>query len=307
MSSATNVNTGIVVSEYIICIMDVQYNTACYRFETVNFDRGIYDDFVDCTYIIHLEGNGRDVRMREEIGRIPTTKIIHILNNAGYKQCEKRLIDQAPYQDLTDAFLQCFKHAKENAYGNILIFEDDFILSPKIRDPLHINRVGSFVKSRKDEEFVYLIGALPIAVFPTAQAHTYRACKTFCMHSVIYSEKLIQQWDKIATDHKHWDAIINSHVRNRYIYGEPLCYQTFPETENKRTWAEKDGAPFISWIKNAFIRAFDMDKDPNNGFAFLYFFAKFWPILIVLSILVVLLVAAGSEERATRRLSSRRR
>lgn len=273
------------MSIYDIGQMDIQRNTKCYQFERLAFNSGIYDEFVDCTYIIHLEGNGRDARMREEIRRIPTTKRVIIVKNKGYKKCEKQLIEQAPYQDLTDAFLQCFKHAKDNGYGNILIFEDDFILSPKMRDPSHINRVGRFVTSRKDEEFVYFIGALPLAVVPTTDLHTYRALKTFCMHSIIYSEKLIRRYETLMIDHKHWDVIIDNNVRNRYIYGEPLCYQTFPETENKKTWAEKDGLPFISWAKNGFIRMFGMDADPTAGFAFLYFLAKFWLLLIVLVVL----------------------
>jgi len=266
----------------------------------MSFERGIYDDFVDCTYIIHLEGNGREERMRKEINRIPTTKTVIIVKNKGYKKCKKQLIDQAPYQDLTDAFLQCFKHAKDNGYGHILIFEDDFILSPKIQVPKHINRVGRFIKSRKNEEFVYLIGALPITLLPTTDLYSYRALKSLCMHSIIYSERLIQRWATLATDLKHWDVIIEQNVPNRYIYCEPLCYQTFPETENKQTWAEKDGLPFISYVKIQFIRIFGMDSDPIAGFGFLYFLAKFWIVLIAFFILAVLLVVPTKFVRMAR-------
>lgn len=266
--------------------MDINYNTKCYQFEKIVFNEGIYDDFVDCTYIIHLEGNGRSERIRDEINKIPTTKNVIIVKNKGYKKCEKQLIDQAPYQDLTDAFLQCFKHAYENNYGNILIFEDDFILSPKIKEPEHIHRIQRFVKSQKDTEFLYFIGAIPIVMVPTNDLYTYIALKTVCMHSVIYSAKLIKQLNNLPTYHKHWDVIMEKYVTNRYIYCEPLCYQTFPETENKKTWGEKDNQ-FIVGLKNWFIKSFGMDTDPVYGFAFFYFIAKLWIILLCLFIIYI--------------------
>ena len=274
--------------------MNVPQNTACYRFETILFERGVYDEFVDCTYIIHLEGNGRKERFLKEIRETPMTRTTIILNNQGYKKCKKTLIDQAPYNDMTDAFLQCFKHAKESGYKNILVLEDDFIFDSKIRDPVNVNRVSRFVRSKAGEEFVYFIGALPLVLLPTMDFHSYRAVKTQTMHSIIYSEKLIQRWETLNLEAKHWDVIIDQNVANRYIYEKPLCYQTFPETENRKTWSEKDGGPLIGQIKNWFIRVFRMDVDPKDGFAFLYFFAKFLVVGVVFLLAFFLVLGFGT-------------
>lgn len=281
--------------------MDVGKNTKCYRFESMSFEHGIYDDFVDCTYIIHLEGNGRKERVLKEIRKTPITRTTIILNNKGYRGCEKTLIEQAPYNDLTDAFLQCFKHAKENGHKNILVLEDDFIFDAKIKDPENINRVSRFVQSKAGEEFVYFIGAMPIVLFPTSDFHNYRAVKTMTTHSIIYSEKLIQRWETLNLEHKHWDVIIDKNVPNRYIFEKPLCYQTFPETENKKTWSEKDFSPVIGWFKNGFIRAFGMDVDPVAGFAFAYAFAKMLPWILV-AFVVVLVGRVFYKMPAVRRL-----
>jgi hypothetical protein len=95
------------------------------------------------------------------------------------------------------------------------------------------------------------------------------------MHSVIYSEKIIQNYEKLDLSYKHWDVIIEKNIKNKYAYYLPLCYQLFPETENKQAWSEKDNNDIISKIKNIVIQFFKMNKTPYNGFMFCYFFAYF--------------------------------
>jgi hypothetical protein len=236
----------------------------------MDFDHGVLDGVVDCTYVIHLEGNGRLEHIHAEINRIPTTKKVFVVKNKGYKKCEKKLIDQAPYQDLTDAFLQCLKHAKSKRYQNVLILEDDFILDDKLKDPKHVANIERFIRGNQDKAFVYFIGVLPIVAYPTADITTYRTLKSLTMHSVIYSEKAIQQYDTLALEYKHWDVIVDKSIRYKYMYYTPLCYQTFPQTENRKSWGEKDGTTLIKTIKDGYIRAFGMDESPKMGFVFLY-------------------------------------
>lgn len=250
--------------------MDIDSNTKCYEFQSMDFDHGVLDGVVDCTYVIHLEGNGRLEHIHAEINRIPTTKKVFVVKNKGYKKCEKKLIDQAPYQDLTDAFLQCLKHAKSKRYQNVLILEDDFILDDKLKDPKHVANIERFIRGNQDKAFVYFIGVLPIVAYPTADITTYRTLKSLTMHSVIYSEKAIQQYDTLALEYKHWDVIVDKSIRYKYMYYTPLCYQTFPQTENRKSWGEKDGTTLIKTIKDGYIRAFGMDESPKMGFVFLY-------------------------------------
>jgi hypothetical protein len=118
--------------------MDINNNTYCYHFTEINFKSGVFDETIDCTYIIHLIDNGRLQHIYSEINKISTTKKIIILMNKGYKKCKKKLIEQQTYQDLTDAFLQCLKHAKSKGHKNILILEDDFIFDNKLMNKHHI-------------------------------------------------------------------------------------------------------------------------------------------------------------------------
>jgi len=267
--------------------MDINNNTYCYHFTEINFESGVFDETIDCTYIIHLIDNGRLQHIYSEINKISTTKKIIIVMNKGYKKCKKKLIEQQTYQDLTDAFLQCLKDAKSKGYKNILILEDDFIFDNKLMNKHHINNINNFIKTKNDE-YVYFIGFIPIIIYPTIDLHTINVVKSLTMHSVIYSEKLIQNYEKLDLSYKHWDVIIEKNIKNKYAYYIPLCYQLFPETENKKTWSEKDNNDIVNKIKNIVIQFFNMDKTPYNGFMFCYFFAYFLFVFFFIFILCLI-------------------
>ena len=268
--------------------MDIDFNTKCYNFKKITFENGLFDKTIDCTYIVHLVNNGRIDHVYSEINRIKPTKNIFILFNKGFENCNKKLIEQVSYQDLSDAFLQCFKHANNNNYKNILILEDDFIFNNEIMNKEHINNINHFLESNKDNEFVYYLGLIPILLFPTSDFNTYRSIKSLTMHSVIYSHKCIKKINNFKLKYKHWDVIIEKNINNRYFYYKPLCYQTFPETENKKSWHEKDGNIYFTKLKNFVIKQLNLDNEPEPGFSLLYFFSKLLFVLLLLIFFYIL-------------------
>lgn len=263
--------------------MDIENNSKCFTFESLHFEKGIFDDSIECAYVIHLLNNGRLQHIYDEIKNIIPSKNIIIAKNLGYKKCNKKLIDNAPYQDLTDAFLQCFSHAKKNGFKNIMILEDDFIFNRNITQS-DIDKITNFVKLNKDEEYVLNLGAIPVAIYPSIYSGMYRTIKNFGMHCNIYSEKLINKMDNLDVTAKHWDVIIEQNVNMRYMFYKPLCYQTFPETENKKTWSEKNETSIIGYLKNGVINVLGLDKTPEPGFTILYWIAKllFWCIIFII-------------------------
>lgn len=268
--------------------MNLDYNSKCFTFETQNLQKGLFDDVIDCTYVIHLLQNGRLDHIYDEIKRTIPTKTVVVVKNLGYKKCNKKLIDQAPYQDLTDAFLQCFSHAKQNGHKTIMIIEDDFIFRPDISQS-DIDKVTNFIKEKRDEEMIFNLGAIPVIMFPIGYKGIYKSPKTFGMQCCVYSEKTIKKMlEKMEVEDKHWDIITDNKIQNHYIFYKPLCYQTFPETENKKTWSEKDGTPIIGQIKDGVIRGLNLHETPEPGFAILYFLAKlwFWTIVMLLFFII---------------------
>jgi hypothetical protein len=266
--------------------MDVDFNTKCYTFKHIEYQSGLLDETVDCTYVIHLENNGRLEHILSELETFKPTKRCCIVFNKGFKKCNKRLIEQASYQDLTDAFLQCFKHARMNGYKNILILEDDFIFSKEILQEHHRSHIHRFLKANAHTEFVYYLGLIPIIAYPTTDLYTYNSIRGLCAHAAIYSEKCIQMYSKLPTDYTDWDINIERYIKNRYFYYKPLCYQTWPETENKTTWHKKDGI-LLATIKYNIINLLNLHKAPEPGFTVLYSFAKCLALLAVISIGII--------------------
>jgi len=250
---------------------------------------GILDDSIDATYIIHLKDNGRLEHIQEQLKEYHPTKIVYIAFNKGFKKCEKKLIEQVSYQDLTDAFLQCFKHANQNNYNNVLILEDDFIFSPNIKKPENIQSINDFLNEKKNEEFIYYLGCNPILVLPcSTDLKHYKSYKSCSTHATVYSKKA--RTKELNLNLKHWDVIIENGIPNKYLYYMPVCYQTYPDTENKKTWSEKDNIA-IGYAKNKIITVLNLDKTPEPGFSIIYFFAKFIiPFLLLFSIGMILFV-----------------
>jgi hypothetical protein len=99
----------------------------------------------------------------------------------------------------------------------------------------------------------------------------------------------VENMDTFPLEEKHWDIIAKKSGAKEYLYYRPLCYQTFPETENKQVWNEKDSNQFVSFIKNTYIHRMHLDESPEPGTTTLYQFAKgvtlvlfFLPFLLVL-------------------------
>jgi hypothetical protein len=268
--------------------MDIDFNTKCYTIEKKTYQKGIFDESVDATYIIHLKDNGRYPHISEQLQNFQPTKKVYIVLNEGFKNCNKKLIEQISYQDLTDAFLQCFTHADDKGYNNILILEDDFIFSEELKkDKSHIYNINQFLlKQPKNESFIYYLGCNPILIRPATSCFShYRSYKSCSTHAIIYSKAA--RSTPLNLDLKHWDTIVEAGIPNRYLYCKPLCYQTYPDTENKQTWSEKDNI-FIGYLKNQVIQCLNLDKQPEPGFTILYLIAKILNILVLLVILAII-------------------
>ena len=161
-------------------------NIDCYTFKKIIFSDGIFNDSIDATYIIHLEGNGRLKSIEDQLTNYHPTNSVYILFNKGYKKCTKTLVKQNSEQDLNDAFLQIFKDANTKEYSNILILEDDFIFSPEIKNITNINNINTFLINNKDTSFNYQLGTVPLISF-LYNSYTYRTI-SMGMHASVYSK-----------------------------------------------------------------------------------------------------------------------
>ena len=264
----------------------MEENKQCYEYKKIVFNDGFLNNSVDATYIINLKGNGRYTDVEKQLSTFHPTDIVYILINQGYKKCEKTLNHQHPAYDLTDAFLQIFKHSLDQGYRNILILEDDFVFADKIREPDVYNDLNDFLNKKNNDNFVYYLGCVPYiqTIGFTNHNQLYMSSGT---HACIYSKSMREH---VLEKHKQcdiidWDIFNNLNViyYNRYVYYEPLCYQLFPQTENSNNWFNPIGiADLLKW----FYKYMLLDKQFEPGYSFFYTLSKVLFVLIVLFNLV---------------------
>ena len=259
---------------------------SCYQYEEYTFNNPLLK--VDATYIIHLLGNGRYESIIEQLNKYPISKKVYIVQNQGYKKCQKDKSIHNPPLDLVDAFLEVFKHAQNKE--NILILEDDFIFDDKILDPFHQNNINKFIqkktnKSKNDSDFVYYIGALPGLLVPY-DFYNYRNLLSTGTHSVIYSKKFRDKVRNDVTKINDWDIYLRFHCS--YTYYTPLCYQLFPDTENAQHWGDHNIILYtLALFARIFIKIVNLDKS-ISAYSYFYFVSKLW-ILLFLFIIWILL------------------
>ena len=97
----------------------MEENKSCYHFQLRTYEHVLFKQ-IDATYIIHLKNNGRETSIEEQLANSPPSHLVYLVENQGYKTCPKKLHEYKPSHDLTDAFLQVFRHA----HRYILILDD---------------------------------------------------------------------------------------------------------------------------------------------------------------------------------------
>jgi hypothetical protein len=272
---------------------------SCYKFEKLNYDSGLLDTNVDVTYIIHLENSGRYDNILKQLEKYKPTKIVYILLNKGFTKCNKTGIESS-HADLTDCYLQIFKHARKQNFGNVLILEDDFVFNEKIKENEHIKNINTFLEKKAGDNFIYFLGAIPWFLIPY-NSYNYRCILSSGTHSVIYSKShrddFLENFSKrmMVTD---WDINYNINFTSRFIYYTPLCYQICDNSENSRNpkFDNKYMALASEVVKycnyNIIFRILGLDKNPEPGYSIFYFYSKiiFYLVLVFLIYLPFLIV-----------------
>ena len=253
----------------------------CYYVKTLYFNDPLFKE-TDATYILYLEGNGRYPQIEEQLKEYHPTKIVHIIFNKGYKKCDKHGINTPPI-DLIDAYKYAMNHAKR--YNTILILEDDFMFNKSVKETTHRKNIDNFVEYHKDNAFIYRIGCVPFIQVPY-NMNNYIGIG-IGTHSIIYSKKMCEIiLQNIKNTEYDWDIYLCTNHIN-YIYYSPLCYQLFPNTENKTYWG-KDNIFFYIMAKMMILilNFIKLDKQTEPGYSIFYAFSKIWLWILILIFLL---------------------
>lgn len=272
-------------------------NSHCYRFDYIRFDNGLLDKIIDAVYVILLENSDRTENVYKQINHYKLSKNTYIQINKGYKNCEKKLMKQQSNYDLLDSNYNIWLHAKENNYNNILILEDDFIFDNRILDKNILNDLNNFINNYKFD--IYSLGNLPIILSPFLLTKHPKMLNGGASHSIILTkgirniliDKYENDIDWLKNSRGHIDWIYTTNNFNYHIYYKPLCYQTFPKTENMDTWDQGLNIILkiiINFSSNILIPLLKLDKQPQPGFDIIYIFSYTLSISLYLLIIYII-------------------
>ena len=263
-------------------------NEDCYKFELIKKKEGVFDNFVDVTYIITLEGSERIKNIHYQLLLYSPTKKIYIVHNKGYKKCKKDSYIDKPPLDLCDANLNILYHSKKNNFNNILILEDDFIFNNNINDINIINNIELFFYKNKDKKFVFNLGPIILLFYPNLNIFNpiYKNISMNNSHAIIYNKNsqndLLYKFNnkKNIELFIHWDNLLNK-LYDSYFYRSPLCYAVYPETENSKYWSNN----FCEYVR----RLVNFYESPEPGFPIIYTFSIIISYLIFIIIPIIII------------------
>ncbi len=266
-------------------------NKECYEIDELYVKEGLLDTLVDAVYVLLLENSSRSESVYRQVNEYKLCRNVFVFINKGYKKCKKVMCQQKPAYDLMDANAQVMYHSQEKGYNNILILEDDFLLDERIRDPVILKEISEFVNKRDFN--LYNLGAVSIPLNPWA---THMKPLFSCAaHAVIYSSQgrrvILDEYQKDAcltspwilrklSDFRGHDSWYNRFLDKQYFYKIPVCYQIFPETENRKEWDV-----FLSKMVINFLR---LDVQAQPGWDNLYMSVKIISYVLYFVIIVVL-------------------
>jgi hypothetical protein len=267
----------------------------CYEYKYLTYPRGVYDSFVDITYIITMSGSERSKQITKKLERFHPTSKICIVYNKGYKKCNKFLMKQNSGFDLSHAYFNIFYQSLKKKEENIMILEDDFEFELKTnKDPKVIQDIQYFFQSHKNESFIYNLGAFSQLSFPfaTPDLNHYRAIYSTNTQAVIYTRKVrynaIHYFFTLSNPELiSFDGFISKYF-TIYFYKYPITYQLFPETENSKLWG--------NLLLRSLFKITNLEKEAKPGFPFLFyllvlisylFFIAFFILIVSLIILTL--------------------
>tara|TARA_B110000483_G_scaffold232794_1_gene300825 strand:- start:426 stop:1232 length:807 start_codon:yes stop_codon:yes gene_type:complete len=259
----------------------------CFSFKELNFKNGIFDNSIDCSYIIHLEDNTNRLKnIKIQLNKFKPTSKIYIYNNKGFKKCKKNLYKQKTNYDIIHSYIEIFKHAQLNNYNNIFIFEDDFILD-RLFLKEDINNINNFCNENKHKKFTLSLGILPVLYYPK-NYYFKNILLGVSMHNTIFSKNIrdyILKNTHFINKVGDWD-VYNNTLLCRYFYYKPLIYQKFEETENQKNWPLSFFG--IKYIILKYMKFIDFNNNPKRAFQIHYKIAMILNIFIILLILFII-------------------
>ena len=205
----------------------------CYTTKTLYFDKGLFDSFIDITFVITMVNSPRNEKIIEEVKRIKPTKKVIIVYNSGFKNCDKNMCNNKVNisgVDLVHAVKYIFNQSSQ--YNNILVLEDDAEFSDEIFNSEHINNIEHFIKNNKFN--TYSLGSFKF-IHSLFGMHQRLFIKGFT-HAIIYSKNFRKQFNECKGTSNIELLTEFPFNLNGWGYYKTLVGQVAEKTENSNHW-----------------------------------------------------------------------
>ena len=207
---------------------------SCYTIKKIYFSKGLFDSFIDVTFVIIMKNSPRNNTIIKEINKYKPTKEVIIIYNHGFKNCEKKLYNKKidkTYMDLLHANIYIFDRSIQ--YNNILVLEDDAKFSKDILNPKHIKNIEKFIKNNNFN--TYSLGSL--CIIGSMYGTHRRLLLKGGTHLIIFSKYFRNKIRKLQYSNSNIDDITSIPFNfNGYGYYKILVGQVFELTENSKYW-----------------------------------------------------------------------
>jgi hypothetical protein len=191
---------------------------------------------IDCVYVMIMNNSKYEGRVRDQLAKYPLGQRILLQKNTGFKRCSKSIARQDTVADLVDSNYTFLRNAIQNNYRRILVFEEDFIISPKLGDKDVIRDIQSFLTVHEPEAL--LMGSV---LWRTgAMVGNFKEVELkLGTHAIIYNHVGIQKLYNLLTQKMNTaidvDILTNDYLK-MYSYKLPLIIQVYGGTENQKNW-----------------------------------------------------------------------
>jgi hypothetical protein len=213
--------------------------SVCYSIETLEFPDPAFKN-IAC-YLITMADSPRREQYMEELRKHRPAPLVHIVNNTGFKRCDKGSGVTTTAHDLWHANLYIMSQVASDARP-VLILEDDVQFTDEFRK-----------RAREVEEFIhknstihaYNLGCCSFLSVP--YGNHVRSFLTGDAHAVVYTPSGRAKLEGFKVHIVH-DLEMSVHLKT-FTSLRPLAVQRKTQTDNSRTW-NLYGIPL--WYYNLF-------------------------------------------------------
>ena len=206
----------------------------CYTYQTYTTVEPMLTS-VPRAYILTMANGKRMTSSKlSRLCQLARTTVVQI-NHRGSKGCTKPECTQKSNFDIVHAYRSACKHARGVGDDEPILFLEDDAIVRKDAKRSEFDAIDSFLEKRGFD--VYTLGSIGI-VPPWSNTHPhYSLLVLWHAQATIWSqatrEKLITM--DIASI-PHIDAHFLTRLPRKFKFERPLVVQTFPDTENSKSW-----------------------------------------------------------------------